>query len=165
MKEIGERLREAREEMGVSKEEAAEDLKLKVSQIEDLEDGNIEPFKDVFDLKYLIRDYAKYLGLDYNDLVDEFNEFLFDYTSKISLKDIKEAQKKEPQKEEKHIASPYTVSKDKKPLLQLKLIYLILLFVVILVAVYFLVIRKENDKLTPANIEVANKEDLYEFTY
>ena len=39
MKEIGEQLKEARESMGVSIEEAAEDLKLIPSQIENIEAG------------------------------------------------------------------------------------------------------------------------------
>ena len=54
MKEIGTKLKEARESIGVSIEEAAEDLKLKVSQIENLEAGNMEAFQDVFYLKYFI---------------------------------------------------------------------------------------------------------------
>ena len=91
MKEIGEKLKDAREAMGISTTEAAEDLKLEVSQIENLENGDMENFKDIYYLKYLIRDYSKYLGLDKEDLVNEFNEYLFDYTSKISLEDIKKA--------------------------------------------------------------------------
>ena len=63
MKEIGDKLKETRESMGISLEEAAEDLKLRPSQIENIEAGNIEAFKDVFYLKYFIRDYSKYLGL------------------------------------------------------------------------------------------------------
>ena len=94
MKEIGEKLKETRESIGVSIEEAAEDLKMRPKQIENLEAGNIDDFKDVFYLKYFIRDYAKYLGLDYEEMVDEYNEYLFDYTSKISLNDIKKAKKK-----------------------------------------------------------------------
>ena len=52
MKEIGERLREAREAMGISVEEAAEDLKIRPAQLENIEDGNKEAFKDVFYLKF-----------------------------------------------------------------------------------------------------------------
>ena len=88
MKEIGEKLKDARENIGISIEEAAEDLKIRPSQIEDIEQGNMDAFQDVFFLKYFIRDYSKYLGLDYENVVDEFNEYLFDYTSKISLSDI-----------------------------------------------------------------------------
>ena len=83
MEEIGIALKEARENIGLSIEEAASDLKVKPSQIESIEAGDKEPFKDVFALKYFIRDYAKYLGLNYEDMIDEFNEYLFYYTSKI----------------------------------------------------------------------------------
>ena len=63
MKDIGLKLKEKREENGVSVEEAAEDLKMRPSQIISLESGKKEDFKDVISLKYFIRDYAKYLGL------------------------------------------------------------------------------------------------------
>ena len=41
LKEIGEALKEARENIGISIEEAANDLKLRPSQIENLEAGNV----------------------------------------------------------------------------------------------------------------------------
>ena len=94
MKEIGEALKEARENIGISVEEAANDLKLKPSQIENIESGNKDAFQDIYYLKYFIRDYSKYLGLNYEDMIDEFNEYLFDYTSKLSLDDIKNAKNK-----------------------------------------------------------------------
>ena len=40
MKEIGEKLKAAREEKGVSIKEAAEDLNMRVTQIENIEAGN-----------------------------------------------------------------------------------------------------------------------------
>ena len=113
MKEIGEKLKETRENMGISIEEAAEDLKIRPAQLENIEEGNKEAFKDVFYLKFFIRDYAKYLGLDYEEMVEEFNEFLFDYTSKISLEDIKKANEK-TKKQVKKIASPYTLEKKQR---------------------------------------------------
>ena len=116
MKDIGIKLKDTRESMGISIEEAAEDLKVKKIQIENIEQGNMDAFKDIFYLKYFIRDYAKYLGLNYEDMVDEFNEYLFDYTSKISIEDIKQAQGKDKpvKKEEKRVMSPYTIEKGKK---------------------------------------------------
>ena len=112
MKEIGEKLKEARENMGISIEEVSGDLNVPVKQIENLEEGNMESFKDIFYLKYFIRDYAKYLGLNKEDLVDEFNEYLFDYTSKLSLEEIKKAQKEEKKdKIENKIKSPYTIER------------------------------------------------------
>ena len=112
MKEIGEKLKDSRENMGVSINEVSEDLNVSVKQIEDIESGNMEAFKDIFYLKYFIRDYAKYLGLNKEDLVDEFNEYLFDYTSKLSLDEIKKAQREEKKDRiEKKIRSPYTIER------------------------------------------------------
>ena len=112
MKEIGEKLRDAREAMGISIDEVSGDLNVAAKQIENLEAGNMEVFKDIFYLKYFIRDYAKYLGLNKEDLVDEFNEYLFDYTSKLSLEEIKKAQKEERKdKIENKIKSPYTIER------------------------------------------------------
>ena len=116
MKEIGLKLKTRREENGVTAEEAAEDLKLRPSQIIDIEEGNIKNFKDVFYLKYFIRDYAKYLGLDGEEVLDDFNEYLFEQTSKISLEEIEEAKReKEEREKDLKILSPYTkTTKDKK---------------------------------------------------
>ena len=51
MKEIGQKLKLKREENGVSLEEAASDLKMRVSQLESIEEGQKDDFKDVFSLK------------------------------------------------------------------------------------------------------------------
>lgn len=138
MKEIGESLKEARENIGLSIEEVANDLKLRPSQIENIEAGNIDAFKDVFYLKYFVRDYSKYLGLSYEDMIDEFNEYLFDYTSKISLEDIKKAKKKAERnqaKKDKRIASPYTIERRRKIDYKLVLI-LFLIFLALLISIF-----------------------------
>lgn len=117
MKDLGQKLKLKREENGVSLEEAASDLKMRVSQLESIEEGRKDDFKDVFSLKYFIRDYAKYLGLDGEAMLDEFNEFLFEETSRISLEDIEAAIKEKEEKEKNmKILSPYTVvtKEDKK---------------------------------------------------
>ena len=80
MKELGEYLKHTRIDNGVSIAEAAEDLELSTSQIENIESGNVRDFKDVYSLKELIKQYAKYLGLDPEKVVDEFNGFLFEHT-------------------------------------------------------------------------------------
>ena len=93
MKNIGLKLKEKREENALSIEEVAEDLKMRPAQIASIEEGRKEDFKDVFYLKYFIRDYAKYLGLDSDKILDEFNEYLFDETSKIPIDIIEQAKK------------------------------------------------------------------------
>ena len=136
MKEIGIKLKEKREENGVSVEEAAEDLKLRPSQIVSIEEGKKEDFDDVFYLKYFIRDYAKYLGLDGEQLVDEFNEYLFDYTSKIPV-DVIEKAKQEKKEVKKDFVSPYTVKKKSNFFIPWYVI-IVIIIVVLLLGGYFL---------------------------
>ena len=132
MEEIGIKLREKREQNGVSIEEAAEDLKMRPSQIRNLEEGKKDSFKDTLFLKYFIRDYAKYLGLDEEKILDEFNEYLFDFTSKIPVDKIEEAiNKKTDQKVT--IASPYTMEK-KKMKLPLMLVFIVIGLIIIFVS-------------------------------
>ena len=133
MQEIGEALREARENIGLSLEEAASDLKMSPDQLTEIEEGNLCAFKDVVSLKYFIRDYSKYLGLDYEEMMDEFNEYLFDYTSRISLEDIKRAAKKAEAKEkkEKRIASPYTLERKRKFVIPSFIIYIVIVALIL----------------------------------
>ena len=113
MKELGDYLKRTRISNGVSIAEAAEDLDLSTVQLENIESGNVKAFKDVYALKEDVRQYAKYLGLDPEKVIDEFNGFLFEHTSKISLEDIKMAQKK-MEEEVKRATSPYTKEYKKK---------------------------------------------------
>lgn len=138
MNEIGELLRSTREESGVSLEEASGDLEIKTLILENIEDGNIGCFKDIFVLKDYIYDYAKYLGLEPDKIIDEFNEYLFEYTSKIPLEDIEKAMK-EQQKEEipqQKIVSPYTNS-TKKPINKVALLLLIALGVLVVLILFW----------------------------
>ncbi len=151
MKDIGLKLRAKREENGVSVEEAAEDLKMRPSQIESLEEGRREDFKDVMSLKYFIRDYAKYLGLDGEKIMDEFNEFLFDFTSKIPVSEIEKA--KEEKKNKKDVVSPYTNMSQKKN--NTRILILSIVIVLVLVVVGYLVvseIHKNNFKSDEAYV-------------
>lgn len=151
MKEIGEKLKEARESIGVSIEEVAEDLKMRPSQIENIEAGNSEAFKDMFYLKYFIRDYAKYLGLDKEDLIDEFNEYLFDYTSRLSLDDIKAAKKKK--KDVRRIKSPYTIEKKNKiPIIMFSVYVIIILLIIMIVYLMINLNHDDNDDFVEGSI-------------
>lgn len=146
MKEIGEKLKSTRENMGISLEEISEDIKLTVKQLTDIEEGNKEAFKDVFELKTFIRDYSKYLGLDYEKMIEDFNEYLFDYTSKISIEDIKKSNKKE-KKDVNKIVSPYTIErKAQRTIPRYLIIILIVLFVGIIVSTIVLLRKEKEDE-------------------
>ena len=154
MKEIGEKLREARESMGITIEEAATDLKLRPSQLENIEEGNREAFKDVFYLKMFIKNYSKYLGLDYDEMVEEFNEYLFDFTSKISIEDIKKAEKEQRKKEKKlktvKISSPYTVEKQQQKQIP-KFLIIGGIALVVIIIIYVVVLLLTNDEEEVSN--------------
>ena len=121
MKDLGSYLKNERVSSGVSLSEAAEDLNLSITLLENIESGNVRAFKDVYELKEYIKRYAKYLGADPDKAVDEFNGFLFEKTSKISIEDIKEAQSKLnnlQDEEKKKVISPYTTFEERKALLK-----------------------------------------------
>lgn len=149
MKELGEYLKEKRKENGVGLEEAAEDLNLTRDDVENIEEGNIRAFRDVLKLKVMVKDYAKYLGLNPEKVVDEFNDFLFEHTSKISLEDILEAKQKK-EEEEKQIFSPYTKSTKKhfniEELMRLKPLFLVLIIILVLLLILFVYIKVSSDK-------------------
>ncbi|MBE6138897.1 MAG: hypothetical protein E7174_00100 [Firmicutes bacterium] len=166
MKEIGEKLKEARESMGITIEEASGDLKLRPSQIENIEEGNKEAFKDIFYLKMFIKNYSKYLGLDPDEMIEEFNEYLFDFTSKISIEDIKKAEKEQIKKDKKlktvKIASPYTIEKQQqKSIPKFLIIGGIVLLIMIIIYVAVLLITKDDEKVT--NTIVMEGVNVHEF--
>src|SRR5574344_2015223 len=130
MKVIGEKLKTSREEKGLSLEEVSEDLKIKVEDLKNIELGNKDSFQDIYFLKKAIYDYAKYLGLDYEQLIEEFNEFMFECTSKIPVDVIEKISKqKEKEEEAKEALSPYTL-KVKKNNKKTILIIIILLLII-----------------------------------
>jgi cytoskeletal protein RodZ len=148
VKDIGSKFKEARETIGLSIEETCNDMQVTDAQLENLEDGNANAFKDIFFLKELVKKYAKYLNLDVDDIMEEFNDFIFNFTSKIPVKEIEE-KVKEISKEEKSIStkkiySPYTAGKTNKksfsPII-LYIIAVILVTVLILLSIAFFTSR------------------------
>jgi cytoskeletal protein RodZ len=165
MKELGQYLKETRINNGVSVDEAAQDLNIDSFLLESIEEGNTKAFKDILSMKDRIKDYAKYLGLKPEEVIDEFNDYLFEKTSKISLKDIMDADKEIAKKQEaKKISSPYTIIKPKKKSKK-PIIYGILLVIVIflIILLLFNLIRPKKDKTT---IELKSRieGEIYELT-
>ncbi len=168
MKDIGQSFKEARETIGISEEEAATDMEITVGQLENLEDGNANAFKDVFFLKDLIKKYAKYLNLDEDKLIEEYNEFMFNFTSKIPISEIErkvEILKKEEAKEApKKITSPYTKVKNKSDNKSKSYIYIIAgVILVILSILMIILIKNQINKNDFVGINLMEGE-LYEFT-
>lgn len=142
MKEIGESFREARETIGISREEVIKDLNITLSQLDNLEDGNANAFKDVFFLKDTIKKYSKYLNLDEDEIIDKFNDFIFGYTSRIPVSDILEQTREmkilEKQNEENKVVSPYTIKRKNN---NFKYIIIYIVSVICLVFLVLLIIN------------------------
>ena len=137
MNDIGQSLKDARIKAGVNLDEASKDLDIEPLVLENIEDGNIGCFKDIFLLKKYIKSYAKYLGIDEKKIIDEFNEYLFEYTSKIPLADIEKAvEQKNKEKSNDGISSPYTMEIKKTKKLYYALIYLLIIFLVIIAIIW-----------------------------
>ena len=125
LKEIGEYLKSYRRSNGVSINEASEDLDINPSLLEAIEDGNSKAFKDIFELKKMIQTYVE-------SMLDEFNDYIFEKTSKISLDDIKKAH--EHEEKSNRISSPYTKIKHTRyDIAPIVLIVAILLFISLIV--------------------------------
>ena len=138
MKEIGLKLKTKREENGLSVLEVADDLKVTASDISDLEEGLRDNFKDIDKLKTLIGEYAKYLGFDKEEMIDKFNEYLFEQTSRISLEDIQKAKELKDKKEKNKISSPYTIEKKEKNKIIIGIVIAVILIFVLFIS-YFIV--------------------------
>lgn len=156
MKEIGESFKEARSTIGISKEEVTKDLGITESQLDNLEDGNINAFKDVFFLKEIIKKYAVYLNLDEDDIMDKFNDFIFGYTSRIPISDILEKTREiniaEIKNAENKIVSPYTKKKENKTFKYIILYTLVVLIIVVLVIILVKTIVDKDEKSFVNNV-------------
>ena len=161
MKELGAYLKEVRKSHGVSLEEASEDLKFSILELENMESGNTKAFKDIYDLRHMLQEYAKYLGLNKEEVTEEFNDFLFEHTSKISLEDILEARKLK-EEEAKKISSPYTIIHKKKINIAPYVLGTLITFLVLLLAI---IIVKEVNKKPVRTSELKGSVVSFEHTY
>jgi len=150
--DISEVLKSTREMSGLTLDEVSKDLEIPVLSLEQIEDGNIGAFKDIFVLKDYLESYAKYLGLDYEDVIDEFNEYMFEKTSKIPMEEIEKAvkEKEKEESESNRIASPYTKAAPIKSNKQF--IFILVLIIVLIVIAIIWSIKQITVGSTGANI-------------
>ena len=164
MKEIGEELKQLRKKSGVDLEEASHDLNISEIELECIEAGNAKAFKDIYELKDKVRLYAKYLGVDEDKIADEFNDFLFEKTSKISLNDvkkIKEEKKKTKEEDDDRVSSPYTKIKvNKYEVAPVVFGVIALLLIALVLYIVLKVVKNDSDD----SRELMVMEDIYELT-
>ena len=137
---------------GLTLDEVSKDLEIPVLSLEQIEDGNIGSFKDIFLLKDYLESYAKYLGIDYEDVIDEFNEYMFEKTSKIPMEEIEKAvrEKEKEESESNRIASPYTKTAPIKSNKQF--IFMLILITVLVIIAIIWSIKQITVGSTGANI-------------
>ena len=162
MIEVGDTLRNSREVSGVTLEEVSNDLEIPIILLEQIEDGNMGAFKDVFVLKDYIVRYAKYIGLDSEELIDEFNNYMFEMTSKIPMDKIEEAAKETVIEEEKddRVASPYTKAVPKIKTMP----YIIALIISVLLMIIALIWSIRQITIMNSTGFILDRSVLYEFT-
>ena len=122
----------------------------------------------------MVKEYGKYLGVETDSIVDEFNDFMFEHTSKISLDDILEARRlanQKDQEEKNKIVSPYTrIRTPKIRLDKIKIKIKPLLITIIIVLILFISLftwfHNQNQKDVVSSELMGEKmEDVYEFAY
>ena len=165
MKEIGEELKQLRKKSGVDLEEASHDLNISEIELECIEAGNAKAFKDIYELKDKVRLYAKYLGVNEDRINDEFNDFLFEKTSKIDLEDVKkikeEKKKKEKEEDDERVSSPYTKIKvNKYEVAPVVFGVIAVLLIALVLYIVLRVVKKDSDD----SRELMVVEDIYELT-
>ena len=138
MIEAGKMLKSTRESSSLSLEEVSEDLNIPVIELEQIEAGSIGSFTDIYKLKGMILEYAKYLGVSTDYVINKFNEYMFDYTSKIPMAEIekKVREKERVQEDEDRVASPYTRATKKEKSLPYIIVGVIIGFLVILAVLW-----------------------------
>lgn len=89
MERIGSILKEKRIEKGLSLEDMSKTTKLSTIQLEAIEEGNIQFFKeDLSYLSYFVRYYANALGVSYDELRGELDDTIHAYTDSITVSQI-----------------------------------------------------------------------------
>jgi len=131
----GEILMGLRQSAGISLEEVSNDIDIPVIALEQIEAGTLGSFEDIYELKRYLVDYAKYLGYDTDKVIKEFNEYMFDHTSRIPSQEIVAAIKENSKStvdDPDRIASPYTRAYPKEKTLPYIIVTLVVLVLVIL---------------------------------
>lgn len=164
--EAGEALKTTREASGVSIDEASKDLDIPVIILEQIEDGSIGSFDNIYELKQHMVDYAKYLGVNTETVINKFNEYMFDYTSKIPMDEIeKQVREKNKEKEdEDRIFSPYTRMYPKERTMPYVITGIVVIILVILAILWSVKQITIDNSSTDVIGCVSKVEGYYEFT-
>ena len=98
-------------------------------------------------------------------MIDTFNDFLFEKTSKISLEDIKQAQAKavlKEREEKSKVRSPYTIIRRKR--IDVWPILIWVGIVLLTVSIALIVVKNINKEPVRSSELKGSMEEVYEFT-
>lgn len=90
LENIGKRIKEAREEQGLSIEEAAKLTKLQIPYLRAIESGDVGFFKENLSyLTYYVRYYANAVNIDPGEFKDDLDRLVFETTQNIEVDEIR----------------------------------------------------------------------------
>lgn len=102
MLEIGKKLKDERIRQGFSLEDMSLKTRFSVSQLEALENGDLDYFKDdISYVKFFVQYYCKALNLDYGNFRNEFDQNMVTYTNMLSAKEVEELRRSNEQIQQK----------------------------------------------------------------
>ena len=93
MATLGKTLAKEREQRGISLEEIAESTKINIRFLRNLEEDKLDLLPGKFFTRGIIRTYAKYVGLDENDVLLKYHE---DYQMLEQEEEEKDIEKQSP---------------------------------------------------------------------
>ncbi len=152
MKEIGQLLREAREQKGISLEEVSETTKIQPRYLKSLEEGDFTPFAGKVYARGALKNYAEAIGMDPQEVIHLYHEAM-------KQVEVVNDKKKQPGAGAEE-AKPRFVSKEKKPFPMVAFSWLLLLFFIAAGSIWYLYQQDADpDRAVPYNNEFIGNDD------
>ncbi len=152
MKEIGQLLREARKQKGISLEEVSETTKIQQRYLKSLEEGDFTPFAGKVYARGALKNYAEAIGMDPQEVIHLYHEAM-------KQVEVVSDKKKQPGAAAEE-AKPRFVSKEKKPFPMVAFVWLLLLFFIAAGSIWYLYQQDADpDRAVPYNNEFISNDD------
>lgn len=144
MKEIGALLKKAREELGKTLDEIANDTKIRKKYLQGLEEGDFDiiPGGEVY-IKGFIKSYAVCVGLDGDELIEKYKEFKKTFEGKEGIL--------ENETDELHLSKPVKQKIETETKNNSKFILFLLSVFIVITAVFLVSKIKPTPETKPSN--------------
>lgn len=135
MLEIGKKLQEERIKQGYSLEDMSRKTRFTIMQLEALENGDLDFFKDdISYVKFFIQYYCKALNLNYADFRDDMDQSMITYTNMLTAKEVEHLRNANEKLQQKIKQSGPTKRKQK---MDFSLVSLLVIAALMLIALSF----------------------------